>query len=243
MYERLKELVERRGNEMLEDTLEFIKLGYFHTWNESEKKNPDRGIERYSTERTWAQYKAGLITRDVALERAENRARKENEKWRKSRYDMLAAAEVAKPAEYIRINVEWKRSPTWGYNPTATISAGQCNGFGKASGCGYDKGSAAISSALTECSSIMRVLYDYAEDQLANGFEPKVNSYNRFSVSWGEVLGYGAGYDVLPGFEGGVGFDTTAAILEKIGYIKKFSDRSTKTHDTYYFEMKEGDLK
>lgn len=55
----------------------------------------------------------------------------------------------------ISIAVEYKRSRTWGWNPTATVTA-SLDGVrtdtttGMASGCGYDKLSAAVCEAFSE---------------------------------------------------------------------------------------------
>lgn len=52
----------------------------------------------------------------------------------------------------ISINIEYKRNRTWGWNPTATVTA-SLDGVrtdtttGTASGCGYDKLSAAVCAA------------------------------------------------------------------------------------------------
>lgn len=55
----------------------------------------------------------------------------------------------------ISINIEYKRNRTWGWNPTATVTA-SLDGVrtdttkGTASGCGYDKLSAAVCYAFRE---------------------------------------------------------------------------------------------
>lgn len=240
-YRNLERLIRRHSEDMLANTVSFIQNGYCLTWNDRERENcdPDRGLKQYSTDSAWAKYQDGRITRWQAVELAVTRAKRSNAKYAQKRLDSLQAAEETPRAQEIRINVEWKKSSMWGYNPTATVSAGKSNGAGKASGCGYDKGSAAISNALMECPSVLRVLFDYTERQLANGATAETLANNRLAFTWGNILGYGAGYDCIPGFEGGVGFDSTAAILEKIGYKKIYSDRSCRTHDTYYFELQE----
>ena len=54
----------------------------------------------------------------------------------------------------ISINIEYKRNRTWGWNPTATVTA-SLDGVrtdtttGTASGCGYDKLSAAVCAAFS----------------------------------------------------------------------------------------------
>ena len=52
----------------------------------------------------------------------------------------------------IKIAVDWKKSRTWGYNPRATVwvyyKDQSARTEGSASGCGYDKKSAAVGQAL-----------------------------------------------------------------------------------------------
>lgn len=55
----------------------------------------------------------------------------------------------------ISINIEYKRSRMWGWNPTATVTASLAGvrtdtTTGTASGCGYDKLSAAVCYAFSE---------------------------------------------------------------------------------------------
>ena len=59
----------------------------------------------------------------------------------------------------VDISVEWRRSATWGMCPTATVDAllaedgvtvRRDGGVGHASGCGYDKRSAAVDKAMRE---------------------------------------------------------------------------------------------
>lgn len=57
--------------------------------------------------------------------------------------------------KYLKITVEWSRSQTWGYNPHVEAWAQYANigtlyNTGSASGCGYDKESAAVASAIND---------------------------------------------------------------------------------------------
>ena len=66
------------------------------------------------------------------------------------------AAEKSRGIKLARINVEWKRSRTWGNCPRVSVrvwskSGEYWEGTGYASGCGYDKESSAIASALRGC--------------------------------------------------------------------------------------------
>jgi hypothetical protein len=120
--------------------------------------------------------------------------------------------------ESITINVDWVRSQTWGYNPHATIYTN--NGDvteGRASGCGYDKESAAIAQALNQNNDILKLLYTAKNKKMT-----LKNTNNR------DLLGYGSGYGVLPYFEGGVGVSSLLNIFKKLNYkvIEHHTDKS-----------------
>lgn len=108
------------------------------------------------------------------------------------KWEMLAELDEAdKAARFtgLKVNVEWKRSRTWGHNPSAEVwvfSDGNGTWFpmlgpdggkqldsngkpymmttwhrtGHASGCGYDKLSAAIQSAIGDCPTISRLIIE-----------------------------------------------------------------------------------
>lgn len=59
--------------------------------------------------------------------------------------DRLTACE---PFNYFCARVEWSRNYYWGYNPHAKVWVNYEHGEASASGCGYDKLSASINSAL-----------------------------------------------------------------------------------------------
>ena len=48
------------------------------------------------------------------------------------------------------IEIVWKKKPTWGLNPHATVTLDGVTSTGRASGCGYDKASAAVVAALSK---------------------------------------------------------------------------------------------
>lgn len=108
----------------------------------------------------------------------------------------------------ITINVEWKKNRTWGYNPTARtiVRSSQYfnNSQGTASGCGYDKESAAIAEALNQSDILKKALYTLKAKN--------INKPNR------DLFGYGSGYSFLPYFEGGVGVSCYYRIFESIGF-------------------------
>lgn len=121
----------------------------------------------------------------------------------------------------ITINVEWVRNQTWGYNPHATIYTN--NGDiteGKASGCGYDKESAAIAEALNKNNDILKLLYTAKNKKMT-----LKNTNNH------DLLGYGSGYGVLPYFEGGVGVSSLLNIFRKLNY--NITEHHTNKSDFY----------
>lgn len=82
--------------------------------------------------------------------------------WEKQKELQLSRLEVVNDApdlNYIKIKVEWKKSRTWGYNPTAEVWTNtHYYNTGKASGCGYDKESSAIESALRDSTSLQKFI-------------------------------------------------------------------------------------
>ena len=86
---------------------------------------------------------------------------KQNEKKRAEIIKRLDAANNAENLTYIKIHVDWKRSSTWGYNPSATVwTSDSYYNTGRASGCGYDKESAAVGEALAGSHSLRRFLIE-----------------------------------------------------------------------------------
>jgi len=147
---------------------------------------------------------------------------KANEKALNDKLAHLQAVADAEQLESISISVEWKKSRMWGSNPTADARVcgkmyGQ-NYIGTASGCGYDKESAAIAEALNQSLPLLKALYALKETA------PDAKNHDLF--------GYGSGYGILPHFEGGVGVSCYPKIFEKIGF--KWERVATgKTFDAY----------
>ena len=80
----------------------------------------------------------------------------------KERLQELSRLEVVNDAldlDYIKIKVEWKKSNTWGYNPKCDAwTSGYHYDTGSASGCGYDKESAAVEKALRNSDSLQKFI-------------------------------------------------------------------------------------
>lgn len=124
---------------------------------------------------------------------------REEAKATAKRLEKLEAAESVELPGTVNISVEFVRSRVWGWNPNATVTAERRRTFGTASGCGYDKESAAIASALNDNPEIMRILYDHAE-----AGEPFPYAVHTFAG--------------LPSFDGGCGVSCFREIFEVCGY-------------------------
>lgn len=150
---------------------------------------------------------------EAAQKKMLSRFTRENEKDRAKHLEKIARAEAAPDAEYIAINMEWKRSATWGMNPTTEICGERTRTTGTASGCGYDKASASTASAANEHPEILRILYKHAE----NGGEFPYSVYT---------------YAGLPYFDGGCGMSCFDNVFRACGYRMKHT-ASAKTFDGY----------
>ena len=200
------------------DLFHYIERGYMPSWSAEHQTDPDRGLKQYSTPRRWEQYQTGDITREKAVELAKRRAVAEVEKSRAAKLARIESAAVAPVLSSASITVEWAKSRTWGANPTAELlNMGNGRTTGHASGCGYDKESAAIAEAMNADPSALRILYELGEAALSRGEDPRSKTACT-GYHWGGCIGYGAGYDVLPYWEGGVGSSCFWSILEKAGY-------------------------
>jgi len=123
--------------------------------------------------------------------------------------------------ESITINIDWVKNQTWGHNPHATIYTNKGDlTEGKASGCGYDKESAAIAQALNQNNDILKLLY------IAKNKKMTLKNTNNH-----DLLGYGSGYGVLPYFEGGVGVNSLLNIFKELNYT--ITEHHTDKSDFY----------
>lgn len=82
-------------------------------------------------------------------------------KNRQAMLKRLDALSQAEPLQYVEARVEWKKSRTWGYNPSVEAwTSGSYYDTGRASGFGYDKESAAIEHALINSLSLQRFIIE-----------------------------------------------------------------------------------
>ena len=194
------------------------------------EKAYERAFERESalremlTGNQWEKYTSGTLTREKSLELARNKSAREAKKTADRYRERITAAEGANPYGGGLLVIRWVRNSTWGWNPHAELFFDGVTFTGRASGCGYDKASAAMADALNACPAIMRALYA-KEDERPDG------------VTRREWIGYGSGYGVLPAFEGGVGVRALCEVLTACG----FSVDCTQGRDeSYYIRITEG---
>lgn len=218
MFENLKKSIIKNMENEINETRLFIEKGYCSDWRD--KKESDNGLERYSTDKRWGQYQNGEINREQAVEYAIRRAIRQHDKRLNEVLEKLESVENADELDYIDISIDWVRSSVWGNNPQVEARIGGTIFTGHASGCGYDKESAAVAQALNKSDSVLKVLYTLKENGLNDG---KTSNH--------DILGYGSGYGVLPAFEGGVGVSCFWRILEKAGY--QIESHHGKKNDYY----------
>ena len=245
MFENLKKALKADTAEKLENRRYYIENGYFPTWAAESRNNPDRGLQEWLTPAKWEAYKAGTLTREKAVEIAVKRSTADLLKSQAVELDKLETAAAARDLVELVINVEWKRNRAWGNNPTAeVIVVGEGTYTGHASGCGYDKQSAAVAEALNQSPAVRKALYRLkenglndrpAEGRALNPFHP--DPTREAPVSSNSICGYGAGYGILPYFEGGVGVSCFWSILEKCGFTVK-GVASGRMFDAYTVERK-----
>lgn len=220
MFELLRKEYLQEREEQKNKNRFYIRFGYMENWSDEHKEQNDNGLKRYSTELRWNQYTSGKIDRKKAIEYAIKRMEAQIDKEQAKKLERLNRIAAANDINYINVSVEYKRSSTWGYNPHVEVYADHDIYYGTASGCGYDKESAAVAEAFNQCDAILKILYTIKENALKDG----LSDYSKTActnVDNRTVCGYGSGYSVLPYFEGGVGVNCFWSILERAGYKTK----------------------
>lgn len=224
MFELLKKEVEKYYSKQIE------KL---------HKEGKSDIIMWYGTNLVKVKYKNGELEEEKAYNKALKRAIKEKTQDKIKKLNKIELVEKAEDLEYIKINIDWIRNRTWGYNPKVKVITNISVYEDSASGCGYDKESSAIAGAFNQSNEILKVLYTLAENMLKEvGDIAYYYTGCGGCVSWRNSIGYGSGYDILPYFEGGVGISCFESILNKCGYIWCCMG-SSKRWDCYNIEKKE----
>lgn len=219
MFEELKKEYLQDREQRKEKDAFYIIHGFCENWRQEEQNENDNGLKRYSTERRWEQYTNGEIDRETACKYAITRNNKKIEKETAEKIEHLERVAAAEIPSYISVNVEWKRNFYWGNCPRVEVTTNTEREIfsGYASGCGYDKESAAVASAFNSSLSILKALYTLKENALQAGKSDKSETACT-GVDNRSCIGYGAGYSVIPYFEGGVGVNCFWSILKALGY-------------------------
>lgn len=134
------------------------------------------------------------------------KVKKEEKKYLTQVLKEIDDINAAEPVRYLSIVCEWHASRTWGKNPSVETRSGEYH-TGSATGCGYDKLSAAVAHALNQDKRVLKRLYTQYEKELRKA---------KRRVSPHEALGYGSGYGARPYFEGGVGYSCHKSIFDKL---------------------------
>ena len=223
-YKNIMELVKRENADSLNNRIEAIKA-----------QSPEWVIRDNLTPYRWKQYKDGSITPEKAVEIATARATAKAEKELNKKLSRLESIEAAATVTGLEIHIEWKRSRTWGANPTATVYADTDAGYvtttGHASGCGYDKESAAIADALNQIPGIAKMLCNKKESALEAG----QSASGKWNDSNAKMIAYGAGYGAIPYMEGGVGTSAHIAVFKACGIACEL-ERHHKNSAFYIFK-------
>ena len=201
--EKLKKLVEKENTKELKTAMDNLK---------KQDKNDIINLWYYKDKLTNTQYNKYInneITDKELKELLKKKIIKEYEKRKNKELKRIETmTQSNETITNINISINWIRNSIWGYNPHATITTNLGTlTEGKASGCGYDKESAAIAEALNKNNDILKLLYIAKNKKMT--FK---NNYNH------DLLGYGSGYGVLPHYEGGVGVSSLMNIFKNLGY-------------------------
>lgn len=232
--ELIKKEIEKQGKEQLKTFKKRIQEEKQKA-NQNEENMFEWIIERKLTKKQFENYKNKKITKAEAIQKTIEKEKKEIEKRTTKRLERLETIKNAPTFTDIEIVVEWVRSSMWGHNPHATAKMWNGETFeryeGRASGCGYDKESAAIASALNQCNGLLKVFAEYKEKQLKKNRKADKSETACTGMDNRNTICYGFGYDCIPYFEGGVGVNCFLNGFELLGY--KIQQTHTKKIDIY----------
>lgn len=125
----------------------------------------------------------------------------------------------------INVEVNWKKSRTWGSNPTAEVWADSYTSHGPVGGCGFDKESTATAYAFKE-----NIVFDRIVATCAWLDMKESKATGRNETTYGYRLGY-SGFH----FEGGVGYSCHDTIIKRAGY-RSMGEFHPKMADGYRYE-------
>lgn len=209
-YNELREKITTHYNNELEKTLAEIKAAtvgdFLRDWRANHFLTP-------STLAAVRELPTGDKLPEKIIEKITNKRKREINREIEKRFARVHEVEEVEAPAAVSIVVEWHKNRTWGMNPRARVAAERVATYGSASGCGYDKQSAAIANAFNQNPEILKILYDHAEA--------------------GGVFPYGVHvWAGLPSFAGGCGVSCFYSIFEACGYTFR-QVASGKMFDVY----------
>ena len=159
-------------------------------------------------------YAAGILSGEiptkkiplsVSPEKAEKALDRIKAKEIRKKFAELDRIALAPNVRDIEISITYKKNRTWGWNPHAKLYVnGELAAKDYASGCGYDKTSAAMAYTLNKSDSVLKMLY-----QIKDAAPGKSND---------DLFGYGTGCWLFPYFAAGCGVSTIERIFKRLGF-------------------------
>ena len=197
------------GKKELEKVVKNIEAGNMNT------------IDFYITNLRRQQLEDGKITLEKVQQIAIKKATKEVEKQTAKKIEKVKdIGNTIENMEDINIIVQHKKT-SLGYQYKATLVTEKIKIEGKyTGGWGYDKLSTAIAEVLNQYNPLMKLMYEYIDNKMFEEGSLTINNH--------EVLGYGAGYGILPYFEHGVGVSSFYKIFDNLGL------KLTQVTDEFY---------
>ena len=197
------------GKKELEKVVKNIEAGNINT------------INFYITDLRKQQLKDGKITLEKVQQIAIKKASKEIEKRTTKKMDQVKNIYATiENMEDINIIVQHKKT-SLGDQYKATLATDTLRIEGKyTGGWGYDKLSTALAEVLNQYQPLMKTMYEYIDDKMFEEGSLTINNH--------KVLGYGAGYGILPYFESGVGVSSFYTIFDNLGL------KLTQVTDEFY---------
>lgn len=159
--------------------------------------------------------------------------------WEKATKGVLEALAVELP-ENIRIDVSWKKSQTWGSNPTAEVWAGEYLGLSRSvGGCGYDKESTAIAEPFNKSKKMAKIaiIAKFIDTKYENMSWKEKQEKGIFNYSYGVRFSIYHNNGIY--WEGGVGASSFMNCIKTAGY-KMDAEFHPKHSDLYQLSLKEG---
>lgn len=219
-----------------------VELSYLNYAISSLKERLEKGEKIYScsllTDDALNKFSKGIISKEDLLKKAEKSFQRKLKKETDKLVSLLQNIENTPDFEGSKIEVGWVRSNTWGMNPHAKVTIYREDSFrGCASGCGYDKLSASVASALNQSLSVKKLFIEKVLEPLTEKWLKEGKTIEELAKDYGyrQFFPYGTGYYPITFFEGGVGVNCYTSIFALAGYDFK-QIASGKTYDVFTIE-------